>query len=94
MRGAFEWRQRRFAARAGQIADDDHDYEEQSQGYQRALREVIAAQRRVLVGLRNRGEISNDVMHRIERELDLEDSRLEIPPDGTAGAPGGRAATD
>jgi hypothetical protein len=26
----------------------------------------------------NRGEISNEVMHRIERDLDLEDPRLEI----------------
>jgi CPA1 family monovalent cation:H+ antiporter len=26
----------------------------------------------------NQGTISNDVMHRIERELDLEDERLEI----------------
>jgi CPA1 family monovalent cation:H+ antiporter len=39
---------------------------------------VIAAQRRAVVALRNEGEISNDVMHRIERELDLEDERLEI----------------
>jgi CPA1 family monovalent cation:H+ antiporter len=28
--------------------------------------------------LRNEGGISNDVMHRIERELDLEESRLEV----------------
>jgi hypothetical protein len=27
---------------------------------------------------RNEGAISNDVMHRVERDLDLEDSRLEI----------------
>ena len=33
---------------------------------------------RAVVELRNQGEISNDVMHRIERELDLEDERLEI----------------
>ena len=37
-----------------------------------------AAQRRAIVRLRNQGAISNDVMHRIERDLDLEDSRLEI----------------
>ena len=30
------------------------------------------------VDLRNRGEISNDVMHRLEREFDLERERLEI----------------
>jgi len=35
------------------------------------VREVIDAQRRAVVELRNRSEISNEVMHRIERELDL-----------------------
>jgi hypothetical protein len=39
---------------------------------------VIEAQRMAIVELRNRGEISNDVMHRLERELDLERERLEI----------------
>jgi len=42
------------------------------------VRSVLDAQRAAVVELRNRGEISNDVMHRIERELDLEDERLEI----------------
>jgi CPA1 family monovalent cation:H+ antiporter len=31
-----------------------------------------------VVELRNQGVISDDVMHRLERELDLEDQRLEI----------------
>jgi CPA1 family monovalent cation:H+ antiporter len=30
------------------------------------------------VRLRNAGEISNEVMHRLEREFDLEEERLEI----------------
>jgi CPA1 family monovalent cation:H+ antiporter len=42
------------------------------------VREVIAAQHSAIVELRNRGEISNDVMHRLEREMDLERERLEI----------------
>jgi CPA1 family monovalent cation:H+ antiporter len=42
------------------------------------VREVLEAQRREIVRLRNSGDISNEVMHRLERELDLEDSRLEI----------------
>jgi hypothetical protein len=29
------------------------------------------------VGLRNDGDISNEVMHRLGRELDLEESNLE-----------------
>lgn len=81
MRGQYRYRKRRFAAQAGKI-EDEGGIEDQSQGYQRATREVITAERRVLVGLRDRGAISNDVMHRVERELDLEDSRLELPPDG------------
>jgi CPA1 family monovalent cation:H+ antiporter len=81
MRGQYRYRKRRFAAQAGKITDED-GLEDQSQGYQRAAREAITAERRVLVDLRDRGAISNDVMHRIERELDLEDSRLELPPDG------------
>ena len=76
MRGLYTYRKRRFAARAGKM--DDDGYEDRSQAYQRAVRSVLEAQRGAVVDLRNRGEISNDVMHRVERELDLEESRLEI----------------
>ena len=47
-------------------------------GDQRTLRELFNTQRDRLVELRDDGTISNDVMHRIERELDLEEERLEI----------------
>ena len=76
MRGLYRYRKRRFAARAGKVEDDG--YEDRSQSYQRAVRSVLEAQRGAIVDLRNRGEISNDVMHRVEREIDLEDTRLEI----------------
>jgi monovalent cation/hydrogen antiporter len=39
---------------------------------------VIEAQRAEIVRLRHAGLISNEIMHRVERELDLEDERLEI----------------
>jgi hypothetical protein len=42
------------------------------------VRRVLDAQREEIVRLRNTGRISNQVMHRLERELDLEDERLEI----------------
>jgi len=77
MRGMYRYRKRRFAARAG-LADDDEGIEDRSAAYQTLVREVLEAQRREIVRLRNSGDISNDVMHRLERELDLEDSRLEI----------------
>ena len=72
----FEFRRRRLKERAGIWEDDGA--EDQSLAYQRLVRELLQAQRQAIVRLRNQGEISNDVMHRIERELDLEDTRLEI----------------
>jgi monovalent cation/hydrogen antiporter len=41
----------------------------------RLRRLAIAAQRRALVGMRRDGQIGDDVMHKIERELDLEEAR-------------------
>src|SRR5262249_2469346 len=76
MTGLYDYRRRRLQARAGKIEDDG--YEDRSASYQRLVREVLEAQRAAVVALRNDGTISNDVMHRIERELDLEDERLEI----------------
>ena len=76
MTGLYSYRRRRLKARAGKI--DDEGFEDRSYAYQRAVREVLEAQRAAVVALRNDGTISNDVMHRIERELDLEDQRLEI----------------
>jgi hypothetical protein len=53
-------------------------YETRSEAYQRLVRELLEAQREVLIGMRDRGEINDEVLRRLERELDLEDSRLEI----------------
>ena len=79
MRGLYEYRSRRLGARAGETEDEDGGgYEHRSRKYQKMVRSVLDAQRQAVVELRNQGEISNEVMHRIERELDLEDERLEI----------------
>jgi NhaP-type Na+/H+ or K+/H+ antiporter len=77
VRSTFLFRQRRFKVRAGKL-DDEDGIEDRSLAYQRLMHELYAVQRRAVVELRNGGEISNDVMHRIERELDLEESRLEV----------------
>jgi Na+/H+ antiporter len=77
VRQLYDYRRRRFKAQAGKI-DDDGYFEERSTAYQRLVHELIAAQRAAIVQLRNERVISNDVMHRIERELDLEESRLEF----------------
>ena len=76
MRALYEYRKRRFAARAGKIEDDG--YEDRSLAYQQVIQIVLAAQRETLVRARNSGEISNETMNRIIQELDLEESRLEI----------------
>jgi hypothetical protein len=76
MRRGLEYRRRRFAARFD--GDDDGDYEDRSAAYQRLLREMLEAQRGKIVELRNQGYINDEVMRRVERDLDLEDTRLEI----------------
>jgi len=81
MRGAYGYRHRRFSARF----DDDGDggeewdaFQERSESFQRLSRELLEAQRGRLIEMRDKGEINDDVLRIIERELDLEDSRLEI----------------
>ena len=76
MRGAYEYRKRRLAARAGKIEDDG--YEDRSLAYQRMIQSVLGAQREALVEMRDKGEISNELMNRLLREFDLEETRLEI----------------
>ena len=76
MRGLYRYRQRRLAAQAGH--PDEEGLEDRSRAYQTMVRDVIEVQRRAVVALRNEGTISNEVMHRVERELDLEEERLEI----------------
>jgi monovalent cation/hydrogen antiporter len=76
VRAMYEYRLRRFAAR--QDGDGTVEIEERSRAYQRLINELIDAQRRALVRLRKEGAINDEVMRRVQRELDLEESRLEI----------------
>jgi CPA1 family monovalent cation:H+ antiporter len=71
----YEQRKRRFAARAGKV--DDDGYEDAAHVRERVLRRLYQAERQAIVELRNAGDISNEVMHRLERELDLEESYFE-----------------
>jgi Na+/H+ antiporter len=77
VRRLYEFRQRRFKIRAGKI-EDEHGLEEGSALYQRMMHDIYAAQRQALLELRNTRQISSEVMRRVERELDLEESRLEV----------------
>jgi monovalent cation/hydrogen antiporter len=75
-RGMHRYRIRRFQARRD--GDGSDGIEERSQAYQQLTRELLAAQQRALVRLRKSGDISDEVMRRVQRDLDLEDTRLEI----------------
>jgi CPA1 family monovalent cation:H+ antiporter len=72
----YAYRKRRYAAQAGKI--EDVGYEEQTLAYQRTLQHVLVAQREALLQMRSDGELSNEVMNRVMRDLDLEEARLEI----------------
>jgi Na+/H+ antiporter len=79
LRALYNFRTRRFKAQAGKLDDPDADgIEDRSLAYQRLMHEIYAAQRGELVRLRNQRRISSDVMRRVERELDLEEQRLEV----------------
>jgi monovalent cation/hydrogen antiporter len=76
MRALYEYRIRRFKARFDD--GDDGGIEDSSQAYQRLRRQILEAERAEVLRLRNIGRIDEQTMHRIERDLDLEDARLEI----------------
>jgi CPA1 family monovalent cation:H+ antiporter len=91
MRGMYGYRRRRFAnlhanandKRISDFADDlddddGEDYEARSSNFQRLRRELLEAEREAVLRLRSEGKIGDDIMRRVERDLDLEDSRLEI----------------
>jgi Na+/H+ antiporter len=75
VRGLYNYRRSRFSSR---FDGDEDGIEERSAAYQRLMRELLRSQRSTLIELRNEGKIGDEAMHRIERDLDLEESRLEM----------------
>ena len=75
-RGLYNFRSNRFRARLDD--SDDGEIEERSLAYQRLRRELLDAERERGARATERGKISEDVMHRVQRDLDLEDSRLDV----------------
>jgi monovalent cation/hydrogen antiporter len=74
LRGLYDFRRSRFRARLD--GADDGSIEQRSEDYQRLLRELLAAERAAVRALRRERRISDDVMRRVERDLDLEEERL------------------
>ncbi|MGH3107582.1 MAG: cation:proton antiporter, partial [Rubrobacter sp.] len=75
IRSLYSYRRNRFASR---FDGDPEGVEVRSAAYQRLMAELLGAQRLRLIMMRDEGSIGDEVMHRIERDLDLEESRLEL----------------
>lgn len=74
----IRWVRSAWVSRAGAFSGEEENLDERSLAYQRTVRDLLDAQRSELVRLRDGGEISDEVLHAVTRELDLEDQRLEI----------------
>lgn len=80
MRGHFTRMTERYAARAD--GDGDNEREEWASSLRHLRREMVEAERRTVVGLRDDGTISDEVLQLIQRALDLDEQRLGLEEDG------------
>ena len=76
----YSFREVRFSARleGGNGNGDGDGPEERSVDYQRLRRELLRAERAALARLRDDQRIDSDVLRRVERDLDLDDERLDL----------------
>jgi monovalent cation/hydrogen antiporter len=73
-RQLFDYRQRRFGA----LADGDgENLEDRAEAWRRLMYDLYDAQREALLELRNDGAISDEVRRRVERDIDLEETRIQ-----------------
>jgi CPA1 family monovalent cation:H+ antiporter len=73
-RALYEYRDRRFSARFDE--EDDGRLDHRTADWVRLTQTIIEAQRVAIEKLRREGVISDEVMRRVEFELDLEETRL------------------
>jgi CPA1 family monovalent cation:H+ antiporter len=74
LRGVYEDRAHHAAAPLRGEGDGSQDNVED---YRRLRTELLSTERAVMVELRDHGELDGEALRRIERDLDLEESRLE-----------------
>ncbi len=75
LRDHYNDRQRRYSADSAPILQCGPD---QAEAYRRLRHEAFSAERRTLVDLRNRNVISDEILHRLEHELDVEALRVGV----------------
>jgi Na+/H+ antiporter len=76
LRELYRFRLDRFAARLG--GEGREDLEEDSVAYQRLRQGLLERERRAIIDLRDAGRITDDALRRVEHDLDLDESRLEV----------------
>ncbi len=70
------------------LADrDGTDAERRATGHRRLSMAIIGAERRALIQLRDRGAIGDEVLRRVQRDLDLETMLLEAGEDDAPASP-------
>ena len=75
MREYYEESIQRYTAGL-QAGGTTEEYAKSSGDWRDWRRELLAAEREAILSLRDEGKISPEVMRRIERDLDLQESRL------------------
>jgi CPA1 family monovalent cation:H+ antiporter len=75
IRGQYTFRASRFRER---LEGGESPIEDRSQAFQQLRRELLRAEQEAVLELRRTGVISDDVMHRILRDLALEELRLDF----------------
>ena len=73
--GQYRFRANRFRARY--TGEDGDGVEDRSARFQRLRRELLDAERGAVIELRNEGVITEEVMQRVQRDIDLEALRLD-----------------
>lgn len=71
----------RYEHRLAEVSDEDGHEASKAEVYHtlsRAAREAVQVERRTIIQLRDEGMISDDVLRRLERELDLEETKFEL----------------
>jgi CPA1 family monovalent cation:H+ antiporter len=74
----IRFQQRRRELLDGEGSDGQGIPSEHQERYRDLLRQVRAVQRAAILHLRNQGEIDDEVMRRLERELDLMEERFAL----------------
>lgn len=75
LRTTYAWREQRFESRAKQT-EEAALYDERAEAWVRLARELREAERAALLELRSSGQITDEVLSIVQRDLDLEEIRV------------------